>query len=51
MGEVRVTVKLTNGADDALFRLDQLSSEKVRQAQAVALVDTGAVRTIVPSQK
>ncbi len=43
-------VKLTNGADDALYRLNQLSWEKVRKVEAAALVDTGAVRTIIPPQ-
>ena len=50
MGEVRVKVKLTNGADDALNRLGQIPAEKVRLCQVEAMVDTGAVRTIVPVQ-
>ena len=50
MGEVRVTVRLTNAVDEALARRGVLSAAEVRTCQADALVDTGAVRTVVPSR-
>ena len=48
MGEVRVTVTLTNSFDEMLVRRGQLTQDQVHVYQADALVDTGAVRTIVP---
>src|SRR5258708_4956139 len=48
MGEVRVKVKLTNGMDDSLNRVQQLPPERVRVCETEAMVDTGAVRTVVP---
>ena len=48
MGEVKVQVKLINGVDEALSRLHQLAPERVRSGEVNAMVDTGAVRTIVP---
>ena len=49
MGEVRVKVKLTNFIDDAMLRRGQLSADKVRTYEADALVDTGAVSSVLPS--
>ena len=49
MGEVRVTVKLTNAADMALVRRDLMPPEEVRSFEADALIDTGAVSLILPS--
>ncbi len=49
MGEVRVKVKLTNALDDALFRRGQLARDEVRVYEADALVDTGAVRSVIPT--
>lgn len=49
MGEVRVEVKLTNAGDDSLARRKKLAPSKVRSVKANALVDTGAVRLILPS--
>ncbi len=49
MGEVRVNIKLTNAVDQALVRRGLLESEKVRVYEADALVDTGAVRCVLPS--
>ena len=49
MGEVRVHVKLTNALDEALHRRKKLSAQKVRSCEATALVDTGAVRSMVPA--
>ncbi|OLB41981.1 MAG: clan AA aspartic protease [Candidatus Rokubacteria bacterium 13_2_20CM_2_64_8] len=48
MGEVRVKAKLTNAVDEAMVRRGLLKPEEVRTYEAVALVDTGAVRTILP---
>jgi clan AA aspartic protease len=50
MGEVRVEVKLTNGADDALAHLQQIPVDRVRVCSANALVDTDAVRTVLPAE-
>ncbi len=48
MGEVRVRVKLINPLDEMRVRRRQLSSDKVHTYETNALVDTGAVRTIIP---
>ena len=49
MGEVRVKVKLSNLADQALAAAGQLSPERIRQVEAEAMVDTGAVRSCIPA--
>jgi len=48
MGEVHVRVKLTNAVDQALVRRGLLQPEQVRTDEADALVDTGAVRCVLP---
>ena len=48
MGEVRVRAKLTNAGDEILVRRGMLKPEQVRTYEADALVDTGAVRTVLP---
>jgi len=48
MGEVRVNVKLTNALDRALARRGQIKKEEIRTYEADALVDTGAVSSVVP---
>jgi clan AA aspartic protease len=48
MGEVRVKVRLTNALDEELVRRGSLAPGEMRTYQTDALVDTGAVRTIVP---
>jgi predicted aspartyl protease len=48
MGDVRVKIKLTNAADDALARHGTLPTDRVRAYEAIALVDTGAVALILP---
>ena len=50
MGEVRVTVTLTNASDEVLQRQHKLSGRRVRKYRAQALVDTGAVRTVIPTE-
>ena len=48
MGEVRIKVRLTNAADEALARRGQLDPQQVRSLEVDALVDTGAVRCVIP---
>jgi clan AA aspartic protease len=48
MGEVRVKVKLANAVDEALARRGQLSPDQVRVYEADAVVDTGAVGSVLP---
>ena len=50
MGEVRAKVKLINALDEMLARRGQLAFGQVRVYEADALVDTGAVRSIIPAQ-
>src|ERR1700690_1021210 len=49
MGEVRIKVKLSNVADQAAVAAGQLSPDQVRNVEADAMVDTGAVRSCVPA--
>jgi clan AA aspartic protease len=48
MGAVRVQIKLTNAIDEALIRRGLLNSDMLRVCQTEALIDTGAVRTVLP---
>jgi len=48
MGEVRVKVKLTNAGDEVLVRRGLLAADNVRGYEADALVDTGAVKSVLP---
>jgi clan AA aspartic protease len=48
LGEVRVRVKLSNAVDQALVRRGLLSLDQVRHYEASALIDTGAVRCVLP---
>ena len=48
MGEVRVRARLTNAVDEALARRGAIKPEEVRRYEADALVDAGAVRSVVP---
>ncbi|HSS18805.1 MAG TPA: hypothetical protein VLL54_01775 [Pyrinomonadaceae bacterium] len=50
MGEVRAQVKLVNGADEALVRRGLLTSDQIRYYETTALVDTGAIRSVLPVQ-
>jgi predicted aspartyl protease len=47
MGEVRVKVKLANALDRALARRGQIEKSDIRTYEAEALVDTGAVSSVV----
>jgi clan AA aspartic protease len=49
MGEVRIKVKLSNVADQAAVAAGQLSPDQVRNVEADAMVDTGAVRSCIPA--
>jgi predicted aspartyl protease len=49
MGEVRVRVKLFNAGDETLVRRGLLQPEQVRTYETEALVDTGAVRSVIPA--
>ena len=49
LGEVRIKVKLSNVADQAAVAAGQLSPDQVRNVEADAMVDTGAVRSCVPA--
>jgi len=48
MGAIRVKVMLTNATDEALHRMKKLAKTKIRRYLADALVDTGAVRSVIP---
>jgi clan AA aspartic protease len=48
MGEVRTETTLVNATDESLVRRGQLTRDQVRSYKADALVDTGAVRSVVP---
>ena len=48
MGAVRVKAKLTNAVDEDLVQRGILKPEQVRTYEADALVDTGAVRMVLP---
>lgn len=50
MGEVRVKAGLTNAVDEELYRNKQLAADQVRRYEADALVDTGAIRMVIPPQ-
>jgi predicted aspartyl protease len=49
MGEVRVKVKLFNAGDEILVRRGLLKSDQIRTYETEALVDTGAVRSVIPA--
>ncbi len=48
MGEVRTKVKLTNATNDVLVRRGKLSQDEVEVIEADALIDTGAVCSVLP---
>ena len=49
VGAVRVHVRLANGADEVLVRTGQLHPKDVRSFEGEALVDTGAVKSVIPA--
>ncbi len=48
MGEIRIKVLLSNASDESLHRQKKLAKKKIRRYEADALVDTGAVRSVIP---
>jgi clan AA aspartic protease len=49
MGEVRTQVLIVNAVDEALERAGRLASDRVRRYEADAMVDSGAVRSVLPA--
>lgn len=49
MGEVRVQLKLTNAIDEALVNRGLVNPTQLRVYETQALVDSGAVRTVLPT--
>ncbi len=49
MGEIRTSVILTNSVDEALNRRKKLKKSGIRRYVADAMVDTGAVRSVIPA--
>lgn len=50
MGAVRVRAKLTNAGDEILVQRGMMKPEQIRTYEADALVDSGAVRTVLPPE-
>ncbi len=50
MGQIRVRVRLTNAVDEALAHRGDLAAEKVRSCEADAMIDTGAIRSVLPAE-
>jgi clan AA aspartic protease len=48
MGEVRVKIKIINAIDEGLFRRGKLLKEEIRFYETDALVDTGAIPSVLP---
>ncbi len=48
VGEIRVQVRMTNAVDDERAHAGEIARDAVRVYDADALVDTGAVRSVVP---
>ncbi len=49
MVKVRVKVKITNAADEALARRGKIADEEIRTYDAEAMIDKGAVQTVIPA--
>ena len=49
MGEIRVRVLLTNANDESMNRRRKLKKSAIRRFEADAMVDTGAVRSVIPA--
>jgi clan AA aspartic protease len=50
MGEVRVKARLTSAADETNSRHGLIKPEQVRSVELEAIVDTGAVRCVMPEK-
>ncbi len=49
MGEIRIKVRITNAVDEELARAGELATDQVRFYEADAVVDTDAVRSVIPT--
>ena len=49
MGEIRVRVLLTNANDETMNRRRKLKKSAIRRFEVDAMVDTGAVRSVIPA--
>jgi predicted aspartyl protease len=49
MGEIRIKVILINSADEMAHRRRKLKKSAIRRFEADALVDMGAVRSVIPT--
>jgi len=49
MGEVRIKVTLTNPLEEMLIRRNRFGAEQPHVYEADAMVDSGAIRTVVPA--
>ena len=49
MGQMHIRVILTNHREEVMARLGQLTPEQVHRYETEALIDTGAVRSTIPS--
>ena len=48
MGEIRIEVSLTNAIDEGCARRGTIDASEVRKMPVNAMVDTGAIRCVVP---
>lgn len=48
--EIRAKVILTNALDEQLYHSKKLKKSAIRRYEADALIDTGAVRSVIPAQ-
>lgn len=48
MGEVRANTLIFNATDDTLARRGKISQKEIRCYKANALIDTGAIRSVIP---
>jgi len=48
VGAIRVNVRLTNATDEARMRRGEIADNEVRSVIVDALVDTGAVQSVIP---
>ena len=49
MGEIRATFKLVNAYDEAKARRGEIPKNEIRTYIADAMIDTGAVRSVIPA--
>lgn len=49
MGEVRIKVKLANSYDESRRQRGEIGKDEVRRYEADALIDTGAVSSVIPA--